>query len=90
MHPYFQAYDIVVPINTQLRQELSKPEVSGLLKTWSIELSEFDIEYVPCTTIKNQVLVDFIAKIPYKELYNEENGGEHNMLMVLQQKREWR
>ena len=36
---------------------------------WEIELSLFDIEYQPKTTIKEQALVDFIAKftIPNEE-----------------------
>ena len=29
---------------------------------WSIELSEFDIQCRSCTTIKGQVVVDFIVK----------------------------
>lgn len=29
---------------------------------WAIELSEFDIEYLPGTTIKGQILANFVAK----------------------------
>ena len=29
---------------------------------WAIELSEFDISYVPRTAIKSQVLADFLAE----------------------------
>lgn len=62
--PYFQAYDIIVPKDTHLKQVLFKPEVANQLKKWSIELSEFDIEYVPYTTIKGWVMADFLVEIP--------------------------
>ena len=40
---------------------LHKPDTSGRLLKWAVELSEFDIEYQPKTAIKGQVLVDFIV-----------------------------
>ena len=45
-----------------MKQILHKPETSGRLIKWVIELSEFDIKYKPRTTIKGQILVDFIMK----------------------------
>ncbi|KAL0454247.1 UNVERIFIED_CONTAM: hypothetical protein Slati_0763900 [Sesamum latifolium] len=38
--------------NTPLKQVLGKPEASGQLAKWAIELSEYDISYPPRTTIK--------------------------------------
>ena len=40
---------------------------AGRLVQWSIELSEFDINYRPRTTIKAQALVDFIAEFTSKD-----------------------
>ncbi|XP_075636870.1 uncharacterized protein LOC142609130 [Castanea sativa] len=40
---------------------------------WSIELSEFDIQYHPRTAIKGQVDVDFIAKLTSEEGEEAEN-----------------
>ncbi|XP_075091782.1 uncharacterized protein LOC142171951 [Nicotiana tabacum] len=40
---------------------LHKPELSGHLAKWTVEISEFDIEYKPTTVIKPQVLDDFVA-----------------------------
>ena len=37
---------------------------------WAIELSEFNIQYRPCTVIKGQVVVDFIV-----EFINVESQG---------------
>ena len=34
---------------------------------WAIEWSEFDVQYQPCTAIKGQVVVDFIAKFTNME-----------------------
>ncbi|KAK0608328.1 hypothetical protein LWI29_029020 [Acer saccharum] len=39
-----------------------KPEVSGRLTKWAIELSEFDVEYLPRTAIKAQAVADFVTE----------------------------
>ena len=41
---------------------MNKPEATGRMVQWAIELSQFDIEYHPRTTIKAQTLADFIAE----------------------------
>ncbi|XP_076943274.1 uncharacterized protein LOC143613463 [Bidens hawaiensis] len=46
---------------------LSKPELSGRLAKWAIELGEHAIEYKPRPAIKGQVLADFIVEIPRKK-----------------------
>ncbi|GAA0185075.1 hypothetical protein LIER_32363 [Lithospermum erythrorhizon] len=45
-----------------LKRVISSPQLSERLTTWAIELSEFDISYVPRTSIKAQALVDIIIK----------------------------
>ena len=45
-----------------MKQILHKPETSGRLIKWAIELSEFDIRYKPRTAVKGQVLADFIME----------------------------
>ncbi|XP_019241492.1 PREDICTED: uncharacterized protein LOC109221465 [Nicotiana attenuata] len=40
---------------------LHKPELSGRLAKWAIELGGYDIEYQPRTAIKSQILADFVA-----------------------------
>lgn len=61
LRPYFQAHQIVVMTNQPLRQTLLKPEASGRLVKWSVELSEFDIVYRPRGAIKAQALADFMT-----------------------------
>ena len=65
--PYFQAHAIEVPTNYPMKQVLHKPETSGRLMKWAIELSEFDIRYKPKTAIKGQVLADFVMEFTSAE-----------------------
>ena len=62
LRPYFQAHTIEVPTEYPMKQVLHKPEVSERLMKWAIELSEFDIRYKPKTSIKGQVLADFVME----------------------------
>ncbi|XP_024033590.1 uncharacterized protein LOC112095713 [Citrus clementina] len=61
LRPYFQAHPIVVMTDQPLRQTLQKPDASGRLVKWSVELSEFDISYKPRGAIKAQALADFMV-----------------------------
>ncbi|CAL9005539.1 unnamed protein product, partial [Prunus brigantina] len=62
LRPYFQAHSINVLTNQPLRQVLQKPETSGRLIKWAIELGEFDICYHPRPSEKGQAVADFISK----------------------------
>ena len=62
LRPYFHSYTIRVPTNYLLRQVLQKLDASGRLLKWVIELSQFDIEFMPRPIIKGQALADFIAE----------------------------
>ena len=62
LRPYFQAHTIEVPTEYPMKQVLHKPETFERLMKWAIELSEFDIKYKPKTTIKGQVLADFVME----------------------------
>ncbi|XP_027156054.1 uncharacterized protein LOC113756621 [Coffea eugenioides] len=62
LRPYFQAHSIAVLTNQPLRQILTKPEVSGRMTKWAVELAEHDLSYRPRTAIKAQALADFLAE----------------------------
>uniref|UniRef100_A0A5B7BB47 Reverse transcriptase domain-containing protein n=1 Tax=Davidia involucrata TaxID=16924 RepID=A0A5B7BB47_DAVIN len=67
LRPYFQAHTIIVPTSHPLRSILHKPETSGRLIKWSVELGQFDIRYVPRTAIRAQALADFIAEFSRRD-----------------------
>lgn len=60
LHPYFQSHTIRVITDLTLNRVLQKPNASGRLIQWSLELSEFDISYFPHIAIKGQAVVDFL------------------------------
>ncbi|XP_076928697.1 uncharacterized protein LOC143592736 [Bidens hawaiensis] len=59
---YFQAHVVRILTNQPLQQVLSKPEVLGRLTKWAVELGDYALEYRPRTSIKGQVLADFLAE----------------------------
>ena len=44
---------------------LRRPEASGKLVKWAVELTQFDILYQPRTAIKGQALTDFIFDLTF-------------------------
>ncbi|XP_022155342.1 uncharacterized protein LOC111022476 [Momordica charantia] len=42
---------------------LHKPDSSGRLVKWDVELSEYDIHYKPITAMKGEAVADFIAEL---------------------------
>lgn len=65
--PYFDCHPIQVLTNQPLENALQKMDSSGRLLKWAIELSEYDIQYKPRTTIRAHALTDFIVEASYKE-----------------------
>ncbi|XP_010496968.1 PREDICTED: uncharacterized protein LOC104773993 [Camelina sativa] len=62
LRPYFQAHPIVLVTSSPIKAVLHKPEVSGRLAKWAVELGEYDVIYRPTTAIKSQALADFVAE----------------------------
>ncbi|KAK4848380.1 hypothetical protein QYF36_012250 [Acer negundo] len=61
LRPYFQCHSIKVLTTYPLKNILHKPELSGRLTKWAVELNEHDISFHPRSAMKSQVLADFIA-----------------------------
>ncbi|GKE18917.1 reverse transcriptase domain-containing protein [Tanacetum coccineum] len=61
---YFQAHPIVVITNQPNKQVMSRPDVAGRLQKWSIMLGEHNITYRPWTSVKGQILADFLVEKP--------------------------
>ncbi|XP_022040129.1 uncharacterized protein LOC110942665 [Helianthus annuus] len=73
---YFAGHVITVLTNYRIGQILSKPEISGRLAKWAIELGGHNLVYKPRPTIKGQVLADLATEIPanrIKECKEEQN-----------------
>nr|KYP59574.1 Retrotransposable element Tf2 [Cajanus cajan] len=61
--PYFQSHQVVVKTDYPIKQILRKPELAGRMIAWSVELSEFGIQYESRGPLKAQCLADFIAEL---------------------------
>lgn len=59
LRPYFQSHPIVVITENPIKVVLHRPELSGRMVKWAVELSEHDITFR--STIKAQALAEFIA-----------------------------
>ena len=62
LRPYFQAHIILVMTDQPLQKAMDRPNAAGRMVQWAMELSQFDIDYKPRTTIKVQALADFITE----------------------------
>ncbi|KAL0362091.1 UNVERIFIED_CONTAM: hypothetical protein Scaly_1164300 [Sesamum calycinum] len=66
LHPYFLSHQI-----------FGKPDTFRQLIKWAVELNEYDISYLPCTTIKAQALADFVSEIKLQALDNNKRKASH-------------
>ncbi|XP_022846390.1 uncharacterized protein LOC111369139 [Olea europaea var. sylvestris] len=63
LRPYFLEHPIEVLTNSPLRQTLQRPDTSGRMVKWAVELEQFDIKYTPRSSIKSQAVVDFVSEL---------------------------
>ena len=58
---------VIILIDKPLKRVMSNLETFGHMTLWAIELSKFYVQYRLRTTMKGQVVVDFIAKFTNME-----------------------
>jgi hypothetical protein len=58
---YFQAHRVTVVSFIPLGEVVRNKDVVGCIAKWIVELSQFDVRFVPRTAIMSQVLADFVA-----------------------------
>jgi hypothetical protein len=58
---YFEAFRVRVTSDRGLGELFRNPEASARIAKWAAELSGYHITFEPRTTIKSQVLADFIV-----------------------------
>ena len=59
---YFQSHTVVVLTQLLLRYLLRSADYTGRIFKWGTILGAFDIKYIPCTSVKGQILADFVAE----------------------------
>ncbi|XP_071726952.1 uncharacterized protein [Rutidosis leptorrhynchoides] len=67
---YFQGHPILVLTYQPLKQILRRPESSGRLAKWAIELGKYEINFAPRNAVKGQVLAEFILETNEKVDYD--------------------
>ena len=65
---YFQTFPITVLIDHPLRSIMENLEAAGRISKWASELRSYRLKYEPRTSIKGQILVDFIAYLTLESL----------------------
>nr|KYP69397.1 Retrovirus-related Pol polyprotein from transposon 17.6 [Cajanus cajan] len=60
---YFHSYQVIIRTDQPVRQVLQKPDLAGRMMKWSVELSEFGLQYEPRGPIKSQALADFVLEL---------------------------
>jgi hypothetical protein len=61
LRQYFEAFKVRVTSDRGLEELVTNPEASVRIAKWAAELSGYHITFEPRTTIKSQVLADFIV-----------------------------
>ena len=74
---YFQAHTIVILTQLPFKTVLRNADYTGRIAKWGTILGAFDIKYMPCTSIKGQVLADLVAEFTEPEI--EESPSVGNM-----------
>ncbi|XP_034710517.1 uncharacterized protein LOC117933242 [Vitis riparia] len=72
LRPYFQAHPVVVLTDQPLHNILHKPDLTGRMLQWAIELREFGIEFQPRLSIKGQVMADFVLEYSRRPVQHNE------------------
>lgn len=62
LRPYFHVHQIFVKTYHLICQVIKKPNLAGKMMSWTVELYEYNIHYIPRGSINSQVLIDFLVK----------------------------
>ena len=59
---YFQASTVTVLTDLPLKALLQSSDFSGQITKWGVQLGSLEVEYKPRTSIKGQILADFVVE----------------------------
>ncbi|XP_057790458.1 uncharacterized protein LOC131007565 [Salvia miltiorrhiza] len=62
LRSYFLSHRVVVRTALPFKHVLGRPDLSGRMVKWAMELGEYDVDYEPRLAIKAQALADFIQE----------------------------
>ena len=65
---YFQAHTVIILTQLSLKTILQSANYTRRIAKWGTILKTFDIKYIPRTSIKGQVLADFVAEFTEPEI----------------------
>ena len=82
LRQYFQANPILIMTDQPIKKSMNKLKATRRMIQWAIELSQFDIEYHPRTTIKAQALADFIAEFTFPDKDSLTNKAERWTIQI--------
>ena len=68
---YFQSHTVVVLTQLLLSSLLRSTDYMGRIAKWGIILRAFDIKYMPCTSVKGQVLANLMVEFAESPLEKE-------------------
>ena len=74
---YFQVHTVVVLTQLPLKSVLRSTDYTGRIAKLGTILRAFDIKYMPCTSIKGQVLVNLVVE--FAECLEEMEGGSEKL-----------
>ena len=93
--PYYsQAHTVVVLTQLPLKAILRSANYTRRIAKWGTILRAFDIKYMPCTSVKGQVLADLVAEFtepPLEEISTTQNmNGKSVGTISLQEPPIWK
>lgn len=59
---YFMGHEITMPLSYPLHTLMHNKDAARRIGRWAAELAPFDLKFVGKTTIKSQVLADFVVE----------------------------
>ena len=79
---YFQAHTVIILTQPPLKTILRSADYTRRIAKWAIILGAFDIKYMPCTSMKGQVLADLVAEFTDLEIEELPSGGNMDEKLV--------
>jgi len=74
---YFTEHKVMVVTSFSLGDIVRNRDAAGRISKWALELMGHDIRYIPCTAIKSQALVDFVAEWTEVQLLTPDVSHEY-------------